>query len=347
MKRIRVLIVEDSRLVQDILTRGLSQDLALEVVGVASDPYIAREMIAKHHPDVLTLDVEMPRMNGVRFLRHLMPQYPLPVIMISALTQKRAGITIEALEAGAIDFVTKPSRDSDVGIEELFDEICSKVKMAATVDVSHWKHPSAPKPPVKASTVTPGFRNKVIAIGASTGGVRSIQQVLARLPSNLPGIVIVQHMPSGFTKSYAERLNMQCAIEVKEARNGDRILPGRALIAPGDQHLTIRESKGQYSVICRTGAKVSGHCPSVDVLFQSVAQQVGKKAIGIIMTGMGRDGANGMLALRQAGGRTLAQDEKSCVVFGMPLEAYKLGGVENFVSLNTIPEKIISLLQKT
>ncbi len=346
MKPVRVLVVDDSSLVREILSQGLAKDPQIEVVGTATDPYMARDKIAQLRPDVLTLDVEMPKMDGVQFLRHMMPQFPLPVVMVSALTGKGQRLTFEALEAGAVDFVTKPSTNVARGLEEMLVEIRTKVKIAATADVSHWKKkPRATKVSAQKSQALAVSTDKVIAIGASTGGVEAISRLLPQLPSTIPGIVIVQHMPPVFTKTYADRLNEQCAMEVKEAQSGDRVLPGRVLIAPGEHQMTVRRSGGIYLVDCQKGPKVCGHCPSVEVLFQSVAKYAGANAIGVILTGMGSDGADGMLAMRQAGAHTMAQDEKSCVVFGMPNEAYKRGGAEKLISLDGIPGAILNLLK--
>jgi two-component system chemotaxis response regulator CheB len=348
MKPIRVLVIDDSPIVRDALTSGLNQDDQIEVVGTAVDPYMAREKIAQLRPDVLTLDIEMPRMNGVQFLRYLMPQFPLPVVVVSALTKKGELATIAALEAGAIDFVTKPGMSSSQGVEEMLEELRTKVKIAATADVSYWKRK---RPKIEAKKQEPsldfGFLNKyVIAIGASTGGVNAVSSILTNLPQKNPGILVVQHMPSGFTKSYAERLNTMCPFEVKEAETGDHVLPGRVLIAPGEKHLTFQNNAGIFTVQCKNGDKVKGHCPSVEVLFHSVAVNAGKNAIGIILTGMGSDGAEGMLEMRKNGARTLAQDEKSSVVFGMPLEAYKNGGAERLVSLEQIPAVLTELVKE-
>ena len=351
MKQIRVLVIDDSALVREILSQGLAQDPEIVVVGTAADPYIAREQIAKLHPQVLTLDVEMPRMDGVQFLRHLMPNFPLPVVMVSSLTKKGQQLTLDALEAGALDFVTKPDMDLARGLESILEEIRTKVKIAAVADVSQWKG-AAPrrrsKPVLPASKdaqeALATSTDKVIAIGASTGGVEAIGRMLNQLPATFPGLVIVQHMPPGFTQTYADRLNTQCALEVKEAKSGDRVLPGRVLLAPGAQQMSVHRSGGIYLVRCQPGERVNGHCPSVEVLFQSVARYVGANAIGIMMTGMGHDGADAMVAMRQAGARTLAQDEKSSVVFGMPQEAYKRGGAERLVSLDNIPATVINLL---
>ncbi|MBF0350469.1 MAG: chemotaxis response regulator protein-glutamate methylesterase [SAR324 cluster bacterium] len=341
---IKVLVIDDSALVRDILSEGLARDPEIQVVGSAPDPYVAREKIAKLRPDVLTLDIEMPRMDGVQFLRYMMPQYPLPVVVVSALTEKGKRITMEALEAGAVDFVTKPSSDVARGLEIMLEDIRQKVKQASMTDVSHWKQRTPTPAKVRMDTALSTSTDKVIAIGASTGGVQAISRILTQLPATLPGIVIVQHMPPGFTQTYAERLNEQCAIKVKEAKHGDRIMPGQALLAPGNLQMTVKRSGGVYLVHCEPGEKVSGHCPSVDVLFDSVARFAGANAIGIILTGMGNDGAAGMLSMRRAGARTMAQDEKSCVVFGMPCEAYKSGGAEFLISLDNIPHKLVSFL---
>lgn len=344
MKPIRVLVIDDSALVREVLSQGLSQDPKIEVVGTAPDPYIARDQIIKLQPNVLTLDVEMPRMDGVQFLRYLMPSYPLPVIMVSALTGKGQKLTLDALEAGALDFVTKPGLDVARGLTRLLEEIREKIKIAATIDVSYWRNKAKSSSPPRVSQTLAVSTDKVIAIGASTGGVEAISGIIKQLPATTPGVVIVQHMPPGFTKTFADRLNDQCVVEVKEASTQDRVLPGRVLLAPGGEHMKVRRSGGQYLVQCASGPKVNSHCPSVEVLFNSVAQQVGANAIGVMLTGMGSDGADGMVAMRQAGARTLAQDEKTSVVFGMPYEAYKRGGAERLVSLNDIPSTIFGLL---
>ena len=347
MKRIRVLVVDDSALVRELLTAGLAKDPELEVVGSAANPYIARDKIVELRPDVMTLDVEMPRMDGVDFLRRLMPQYPIPVIMVSALTQKGAQITLEALEAGAIDFVTKPSTDVARGLNQMLADLRQKIKMAAKVDLSAWKNRAVrrEKPgPVVVRTALSESTDKVIAIGASTGGTEAIRRVISSFPANMPGIVIVQHMPPGFTKHFSDNLNEICEMDVQEAKTGDRVMPGRVLIAPGGKHMTVRRSGGIYLVDCQEGENVNGHCPSVDVLFHSVARYVAGNAVGVILTGMGGDGADGLLAMRQAGARTIAQDEATCVVFGMPKVAIERGGVEKIGPLDTIPQMIVSTL---
>ncbi len=345
-RRVKVLIVDDSALVRQVLQQGLGMDPGLEVVGTASDPYAARDMIVKLRPDVLTLDVEMPRMDGVAFLRKLMPQYPLPVVMVSALTQKGKQITMEALEAGAVEVVTKPSSNLQQGLSAMMQELRTKVKIASTANVSHWKN----KRPLMArkTSYTPKAlaesTDKVIAIGASTGGTEANREFLSGVPANIPGTVIVQHMPPGFTQMFAKRLNEQCAPIVKEAVDGDRIMPGQVLIAAGDKHMEVKRRGGIYQVICRSGPVVCGHCPSVEVLMQSVAKEVGANAVGVMMTGMGRDGATGLLAMRQAGARTFAQDEASCIVYGMPREAVEAGAVERIVPLSRLSQAVIESL---
>lgn len=348
MRKTKVLVIDDSALVRDILARGLSLDPEIEVVGTASDPYAARDKIVKLKPDVLTLDVEMPRMDGVEFLRRLMPQYPLPVVMVSALTRKGAAITLAALEAGAVDVVTKPSTDIARGLNTMLHELRNKVKIAASVNVSAWKtqQRTSAKPTRINSHALAESTDKVVAIGASTGGTQALRRILQTFPATMPGVVVVQHMPAGFTKHFAESLNALCAMEVKEAASGDRVLPGRVLIAPGDRHMMVFRSGGTYVVECRRGPNVCGHCPSVEVLFQSVAKYVGSNALGVMLTGMGSDGADGMLAMRQASARTLAQDEATSVVFGMPKAAYERGGAECLLPLDSIASGIINLLSK-
>ncbi|MBU0484936.1 MAG: chemotaxis response regulator protein-glutamate methylesterase [Proteobacteria bacterium] len=345
-KKIKVLIVDDSSLVRNILSQGLSSDPGIEVVGTAPDPYAARDMIVLKKPDVLTLDVEMPKMDGVQFLRMLMPQYPLPVVMVSALTQKGKQITLDALDAGAVDFVSKPATDLARGLNAMIMELLTKIKIASTANVSHWKNkrPSLIPANLIKSAALAESTDKVIAIGASTGGTEAIKQVITRFPATTPGVVIVQHMPSGFTKMFADRLNEICAMQVKEAETGDRVMAGRILIAPGEKHMTVKRSGGVYQVICQVGERVSGHCPSVDVLMNSVAKHVGANAVGIILTGMGADGADGLKAMRKAQGRTMAQDEKSSVVYGMPKEAFERGGAEKIVPLDKIAQETVNIL---
>ncbi|MGE5403682.1 MAG: protein-glutamate methylesterase/protein-glutamine glutaminase [Candidatus Saccharibacteria bacterium] len=335
-RKIKVLIVDDSMVFRETLARGIAQDPGIEVVATASDPYSARDKIIEFEPDVMTLDEEMPKMNGIDFLRKLMPQYPIPVVMVSAVSDK----VFDALNAGAVDFVTKPDSKSG-GMESLINELVIKIKIASTAKVGHWK--SQPTRQI-TSRVSGDLSNTIIAIGASTGGTEAILQVLKTFPREMPGIVMVQHMPPVFTKLYAERLNNSCLLEVVEASDGDRIIPGRALLAPGDYHMRIRKSGGIYTVQCFKGEKVNGHCPSVDVLFDSVAEQAGRSAVGVILTGMGADGAKGLLNMRKHGARTIGQDEETSVVYGMPKVAYDIGAVQRQAPLQNIAVNVHSML---
>ncbi len=339
---IRVLIVDDSATARAVLREILESDPAIEVIGTASDAYVARDMVVELRPDVLCLDVEMPRMDGISFLRRLMHYMPLPVVMVSSLTQSGAKITLDALEAGAVDFVSKPHSHIYDGREQMRDELLSKIKMASRVRVVQRSLESVRKANTTSLAET---THKILAIGASTGGTEALKDVLMGLPRNAPGTVIVQHMPANFTAPFAERLNTLCAMEVREARNGDSITPGVALIAPGDYHMVVRRSGARYYVEIGSGDKVSGHRPSADVLFNSVAKIAGANAIGVILTGMGGDGARGLLAMRNAGARTIGQDEASCIVYGMPKVAFELGAVERQAPLERIPEEILGLLR--
>lgn len=345
-KTIRVLIVDDSALVRNILKQGLSADPAIEVVGTAADPYSARDKIIELQPDVLTLDVEMPRMDGVAFLRKLMPQFPLPIVMVSSLTQRGKQITMEALEAGAVDFVAKPTSNVSAGLNAMLAELRTKVKIASTANVSHWKGKvvSQAVGRTASSSALAESTDKVIAIGASTGGTEAIRQVIESFPASTAGTVIVQHMPSGFTKMFADRLNQLCQMQVKEAEHGDRVRTGLILIAPGGRQLEVVRSGGFYEVRLGGEEKVSGHCPSVDVMMHSVAKHVGANAVGAMLTGMGADGAEGMLAMKNSGAKCIAQDEASSVVFGMPKVAYEKGGASKLVSLSKISASLLTLL---
>lgn len=336
-KKIRVLIVDDSLFFREFLAQRLGADSGIEVLGTASDPYQARDKIIELQPDVLTLDVEMPRMNGIEFVRQLMPQYPLPIVMVTSVSEK----IFEALQAGAVDFVTKPAPNNKQALDAFISQLIIKVKIASVAKLGHWK-----KEEKTVASGQKGFDDKIIAIGASTGGTEAIYSILKQMPRDIPGTVIVQHMPPVFTGMYAERLNNSCLMEVKEAENGDRVIPGRVLIAPGDYQMKVRKRGNFYTVECYKGEKVNGHCPSVDVLFHSIAEQVGPQAIGVILTGMGYDGAKGLLAMRKRGARTVGQDESSCVVYGMPKVAFDLGGVEKQASLEQIPQIIYSLLNR-
>lgn len=338
--RVRVLIVDDSAGMRRLLTSIFEADREIEVVGAAPDPFVARQKIKDLEPDVITLDVEMPRMDGITFLEKLMRGHPMPVVMVSSLTQKNCDVTLQALELGAVDFFPKPTVDTLVGVEAAAAEICQKVKAAARAKV---RAASGPAPAVKPVLTGLKMTHQVIAIGASTGGTEATREVLQLLPADCPGIVIVQHMPAGFTKSYAQRLSSLCAIHVKEAEDGDRILPGHALLAPGGFHMSVVRSGAQTSVKVFDSDPVNLHKPSVDVLFDSCADQLGRNVVGVILTGMGDDGARGMRKMRDAGARTIAQDEASCVVFGMPKEAIAHGGVEQVLPLDRIAGGMLKL----
>lgn len=339
MRPIRVLVVEDSRFFQELLVNGINRDPGLEVVAVATDPFEARDAIIKYRPDVMTLDVELPRMNGIEFLKQLLPQYKMPVVMVSALNSA----VFEALAAGAVEFVNKPQGGSspDAIMNFISRELCGKIKIASTAKVGNVmkkEQIQAPAPPAV------NYGNRIIAIGASTGGTEAIANVISGFREDIPGVVIVQHMPPGFTAMYAERLNNQCKVRVVEAHNGDLVERGKVLIANGAEHMRLIKVGNDYKVECKEGPKVSGHCPSVDVLFESVAKVAGPNAIGVILTGMGADGANGMLDMKIAGAETIGQDEKSCVVYGMPKVAYEIGAVKYQLELSQISAKVYQLL---
>lgn len=346
MRRIRVLVVEDSLLFRELLVQNLNKDPEIEVVATAKDPFEARDAIVEYKPDVMTLDVELPRMSGIEFLRKLMPQYPIPVVMISALSDK----VFDAMNAGAVEFVAKnSSRD---GLENFVkNELPGKIKIAANAKLISKKPVFKPGPTVAQLAKAAGSRNAdiknmVLAIGASTGGTEATANVLKELDTDVPGIVIVQHMPKGFTAMYAERLDRQSKLSVKEAKSGDIVRPGIALLAPGgNAHMKLVKVNGAYQVLIRPAPKVNGHCPSVDVLFDSVAEEAGKNAIGIILTGMGGDGAQGLLRMRKAGARTIGQDQSTCVVYGMPKVAYEIGAVEYQEKLQDIPNRTYQILR--
>ena len=341
MRSIKVLIVDDSLVFRELLVQNLSRDPAITVVATAKDPYEARDAIIRHKPDVMTLDVELPRMSGIEFLRKLMPQYPLPVVVISALSDR----VFDAMNAGAVDFVGKPTVTNRTQLEEFIrNELLVKIKIASTAKIGNIKK----KIQGQNYNGPQVFKNNLlVAIGASTGGTEAIFEVVKGFGPDIPGVVIVQHMPPGFTGMYAKRLNDQCRVRVKEAQTGDRVLPGHVLIAPGgDQHMRLVKVNGAYQVECRSGPRVNGHCPSVDVLFESVAKTAKKDAVGIILTGMGGDGAKGLLAMRSAGAKTIGQNEASCVVYGMPKVAYDIGAVEQQVKLADIAARTYMLLNK-
>lgn len=336
---IKVLIVDDSAVVRQTLERELSKDPGIVVVGTAPDPFIARDKIVELKPDVITLDIEMPRMDGITFLRKLMQHHPLPVIILSSLSAQGSEVALEALSAGAVEVLCKPGAAYSVG--DMGAELRALVKAVAYARVE----PRISPHPVVQKTRTALIKttNRVIAIGASTGGTKALETVLRDFPADAPGTVIVQHMPPGFTKSFAERLNSLCQVEVKEAVNGDAVGTGRVLIAPGSHHMMLNRSGANYFVEVSDGPLVSGHKPSVDVLFNSAAKYVGKNCIGIILTGMGADGAKGLKVLKDAGARTVAQDEATCVVFGMPKVAIELGGAEFISPLDAIASQAIKL----
>jgi two-component system chemotaxis response regulator CheB len=346
-RRTRVLVVDDSALVREVVVDLLSRDPGIDVVGSAADPYSAWDKIQRLKPDVLTLDVEMPRMDGLTFLEKLMRAHPMPVVMVSSLTERGCDTTLRALELGAVDFVTKPRIDVARGTCDLAAEILLKVKAAAGAKV-HGK--TAPlrtaESPATASAPRPASFSgtyKIIAIGASTGGTEALRELLCALPPDAPGIVIVQHMPEHFTRAFADRLNTLTRIRVSEAKDGDRVLPGHALIAPGSYHMELVRSGADYRVRVFIGEPVNRHRPSVDVLFDSCARAAAQNAVGVILTGMGDDGARGLAAMRVAGARTIAQDETSCVVFGMPKEAIARGGAEFVEPLSQIPQAALNL----
>ncbi len=341
MQRIKVLIVEDSIVFRELLVQNLNKDPAIQVVATARDPFEARDKILAHKPDVMTLDVELPRMNGIEFLRKLMPQYPLPVVVISSLSDK----VFDSMSAGAVDFVAKPSVSSRAQLEDFIrNELLVKIKIASTAKISNIKRTVLAQ---QQHNLAVRNNDHLVAIGASTGGTEAICSVVKDYGTDIPGIVCVQHMPPGFTQMYAKRLNDQCRIQVKEAETGDRVMPGHMLIAPGgDRHMRLVKVNGGYQVEVKAGPKVNGHCPSVDVLFESVAKVARSDAVGIILTGMGGDGAKGLLAMRRAGARTIGQDESTCVVYGMPKVAYDLGAVEYQEKLADIAGRTYSILNK-
>ena len=345
-RKIRALVVDDSALIRKLLTEIINSQQDMEAVGAAPDPIAAREMIRSLNPDVLTLDVEMPKMDGLEFLEKLMRLRPMPVVMVSTLTEKGSEITLRALELGAVDFVAKPRIDIVNGLQHYAQEITDKIRIAASARLRR-------SMPVAASDARPALAAlnnrglstaKVIIVGASTGGTEAIKEFLIHLPPDSPGILIAQHMPEGFTRSFAERLNRLCRITVTEAAHGERILPGHAFIAPGHSHLLLKRSGSHYMTELSQSPPVNRHRPSVELLFRSAAQAAGPNAIGVILTGMGKDGALGMLEMHRAGAHTFAQDENTCVVFGMPKEAIAAGGVDEVVPLQDMSRRVLAHL---
>ncbi|HWT35609.1 MAG TPA: chemotaxis response regulator protein-glutamate methylesterase [Paraburkholderia sp.] len=357
MQKIKVLCVDDSALIRSLMTEIINSQPDMTVVATAPDPLVARDLIKQHNPDVLTLDVEMPRMDGLDFLEKLMRLRPMPVVMVSSLTERGSEITLRALELGAVDFVTKPKVGIRDGMLEYSEKLADKVRAAARARVRQ----AAPAQHAAASSASAGaaahapahaplFNNplvsteKLIIVGASTGGTEAIREVLVPLPPDAPAVLIAQHMPPGFTKSFAQRLNGLCRITVKEAEHGERVLPGHAYIAPGHAHLLLARSGANYIAHLSDDPPVNRHRPSVDVLFRSAAQHAGKNAVGVILTGMGRDGAAGLLDMRKAGAYTLAQDEASCIVFGMPREAIAMGAADEIASLSEMSRRVMTRL---
>ncbi|MBZ5611366.1 MAG: chemotaxis response regulator protein-glutamate methylesterase [Acidobacteriia bacterium] len=341
-RKTRVLIVDDSAIVRKLLAESLNGEPDLEVVGTAPDPYVARDKILSLHPDVLTLDIEMPRMDGLTFLKKLMRFHPMPVVVISSLAQASSRAALEALQAGAVEVLAKPGGPYSVG--EMKQDLPHKIRAAAQARLARTSVlPDAAPRPSAPAVFQAASRSTIIAIGASTGGTEAIRQVLMEMPENSPGIVLVQHIPAVFSTAFANRLNDLCRIQVKEAAHGDRVQAGQALVAPGNFHMTLQKRCGEYRVSIEDGPRVCYQRPSVDVLFNSVAEAAGADAIGAILTGMGSDGAQGMLRMKRAGARTVAQDEASCVVFGMPREAIRLGGVDHVVSLQRVASELCAL----
>ena len=346
--KIKVLIVDDSALIRSVMSEIIGSQSDMEVVGVAPDPIVARDLIKLTNPDVLTLDVEMPKMDGLDFLEKLMRLRPMPVVMVSSLTERGSEITMRALELGAVDFVTKPKLSIQSGMREYTDMIADKIRAASKARIK--ARPIQAAGASKGGSPLPSIRNpltsseKLIIIGASTGGTEAIREFLMQMPSDCPGILIAQHMPEGFTRSFARRLDSLCKISVNEAAGGERVLPGHAYIAPGHSHLLLARSGANYVTQLDQGELVNRHRPSVDVLFRSAAAAAGKNAVGVILTGMGKDGAAGMLEMKNAGAYNFAQDEASCVVFGMPREAIAMGGTHEVGALNALPGMVLGYL---
>ncbi len=361
MSRIKVMVIDDSAVVRQVMTGVLGADPGVEVIGAVADPLFAMERMKRQWPDVILLDVEMPRMDGITFLRKIMSERPTPVVICSTLTEAGAATTLEALAAGAVTTITKPKVGLKEFLHDASSELTHAIRVAAKANLR--RRPSGAAVPVARAPLTVGAvpvknsadvilaparekamtrtTERVIAIGTSTGGTQALEHVLTQLPAVSPGIVIVQHMPPAFTGAFASRLNSLCQIDVREAKNNDRVIPGTALIAPGGKHLLLKRSGAQYYVEVKEGPPVNRHCPSVDVLFRSAAACAGSNALGIIMTGMGDDGARGLKEMRDAGAHTIAQDEASCVVFGMPKEAIRLDAAERVMSLDDVPRAIL------
>jgi len=344
-KKIRVLIVDDSAVIRNILSANLSKFSDIEVIGTSSEPYKARDMILQLNPDVITLDIEMPRMDGLEFTKVLMKHHPIPIVIISALIEGKCETSFQALEAGAVEIFPKPSSDISRELPKMMNRLADKIRAASK---SKPRRITGAASKIISASALIKTTDKVIAIGASTGGTEAIRRVLQGFPHNTPGIAIVQHMPVLFTKAFADRLNSVCPnFDVKEAEDGESLITGKALISPGDKHMLLKRSGARYYVRVKEGPQVCGHCPSVEVLFNSFANVAGRNGMGIILTGMGRDGANGLLKMRNAGAKTIVQDEKSSVVFGMPKEALEIGAADKGVELRKIANTAVSLLAKS
>lgn len=340
INKIKVLVVDDSLFFRTAISNALSNHPNLKVVGVAASAFEAKDKINELNPDVMTLDVEMPQMNGIEFLKILMPQKPMPVVVVSAVN----GIVFEAFKAGAVDFVVKPSSAKSDNLGGFYNDLASKILIAASAKLKSFKTDAQPMAPRTLGVIK--NNSGLIALGASTGGTEATSVILKALPATIPGMVVTQHMPPVFTKMYAQRLDKECALSVKEAENNDIILPGHVYVAPGDLQMSVVKRGSSMVIHCCAGEKVSGHCPSVDVLFHSVAQFTNENTVGIILTGMGSDGAKGLLSMRQKGAYTIGQDEKSCVVYGMPMVAYKVGAVAKQVSLDRVADTLLDYLAR-
>lgn len=341
MRSIRVLIVDDSIVFREAISRGISTAPNIEVVGKAVDPYDARDKLLELNPDVMICDVQMPKLNGVEFIKRLLPQYKIPIIVVSSISD----VVFDAMDAGAVDFLSKPDARTPNGFEIFINELIIKIRGAVNVNLSANLGQIPKSGSNRGMEKSANVRNKVIAIGASTGGTEAIYNLLKNIPKDIPGIIIVQHIPPVFSKMFADRLNLQTHFTVKEAQTGDTIEPGKVLIAPGDKHMKLKKAADKYIVETIQGNKVNGHCPSVDVLFESVAKVASKNAIGVILTGMGHDGAVGLMSMRRAGARTIGQDQKSSVVYGMPKVAFEIGAVEKQVAISNIPSVICDMLK--
>ncbi|HTN51301.1 MAG TPA: chemotaxis response regulator protein-glutamate methylesterase [Anaeromyxobacter sp.] len=337
--KVKVLVVDDSAVVRSVFQQELSKDPSLVVVGTAPDPYVARDLIVEKEPDVITLDVEMPRMDGITFLHRIMRYRPTPVIVVSSLTPKGGALAMEALAAGACDVLCKPGAAYSVG--DMTADLVERVKEAAAAGIRRPPDAATPPPPPPADRALTRTTNQVVAIGASTGGTVAIERILRSLPANAPGMVITQHMPELFTRFFATRLKEASRLDCREAQGGESIVPGTVLVAPGNRHMLVRRSGARYLVEVKDGPRVNRHRPSVDVMFRSVAKAAGRNAVGVILTGMGGDGAQGLLAMREAGARTLAQDEATCVVYGMPKVAADLGAVERILPLDRLAPELL------